>query len=205
MPVAMLSTSLLTDPKKYGRFNALDTPQPINAAMTLIKPVSIANSGGSASVGTNGQITVSGVTSVSINGCFNSTYDNYIIVMDYVGTDNAGLYYRMRGSGSDASGSNYTAQRLEAATTTVAGSRESNITFGRINNIITSRSSCVMYVYNPFIAIATATRSTTSFSEAPTIIDFACTHSIATSYDGITIYPSGGTLTGKFAIYGMRS
>jgi hypothetical protein len=56
----------------------------VNGAMTgagldLITPTSIAYSGGSASV-SGGAVTFSAASTVSVNNCFSSTYDNYRIV-----------------------------------------------------------------------------------------------------------------------------
>ena len=48
--------------------------------MKLVVPSSVAVGSGSGSVATQGTVTFSGASSVSINGCFSSTYDNYRIL-----------------------------------------------------------------------------------------------------------------------------
>jgi len=48
--------------------------------LRLITPTSIANSGGSSSA-SGGAVTFTGVTSVSLNGCFTSTYANYFVTL----------------------------------------------------------------------------------------------------------------------------
>jgi hypothetical protein len=75
----------------------------------LITPTSIANSGGSASA-SGGAVTFSGVTSVSLNGCFSATYLNYKIVINLTANSATGptdLNFRYRITGSDQTSSNY--------------------------------------------------------------------------------------------------
>ena len=45
--------------------------------LTAIIPTSVTVGGGSASVGGNGSITLTGATTISLINCFSSTYDNY--------------------------------------------------------------------------------------------------------------------------------
>jgi hypothetical protein len=76
--------------------------------MKLIVPSSVAVGSGSGSIATQGTVTFSGASSISLNGCFSSTYDNYQIVISIDAnsaiSDN---YLRMRASGTDNSESQY--------------------------------------------------------------------------------------------------
>ena len=47
--------------------------------MVLLKPTSIAHSGTSASIGANGQVTFTAVTSLSLNGVFSADFDNFLL------------------------------------------------------------------------------------------------------------------------------
>jgi hypothetical protein len=174
--------------------------------MVLLSPTSIAFSGTSASIGANGQVTFTAVTSLSLNGVFTSAYDNYLmaIAAQTVSGDTF-ANFRLRVSGSDASGSNYTRQRIYATSTTVAASRESSqdLTYiGYFNS--TSMNGTTVHVYGPALAQPTAIRNTSiSSTSSAYLIDIASTHSLSTAYDGFTI--TSGSMTGKLAVYGIRS
>lgn len=211
MPVAMLSSSLITEPKRYGRFNALDTPDPfaLGPGMVLIKPTSISNSGGTATLGTNGQVTFSGALTVSLNGIFTSDFDNYML--SFYGKWDGGsggiyLFGQMRSGGVDATGSNYTRQELRAESSTVSASRSTGTSalLGGLNYDV--RSAASIFIYGPALAQPTAFR-VADVSSGATLIDHASTHSLSTSYDGITLglfFNTTGS-TGSVSVYGIRS
>jgi hypothetical protein len=210
MPIAMLSTSLLTNPQRYGRFNALDTENPFGPkpGMVLMKPTSIDNSSGSASVNDNGQVTFSAVTSLSLNGVFTADFDNYVLAFNAKASANEYIRFRMRSSGTDDSGSNYTHQYLLAGSTTIAGARSTGASNGTIGIFggNASPSANTFYIYGPALAQPTASRGV-SMSTVSTIRidDYVSTHSLSTSYDGITFFPDANNITGSVAVYGVRS
>jgi hypothetical protein len=175
------------------------------AGLKLIVPTSVAGSG--VSVSASGKVTFTAATAVNVNGCFSATYDNYLCVTNVVGsTNNQNLWFRLRASGTDASGSNYTRQYLAATSTSVFGARSTSQTTGFNGWLDGGRNGSHLYLYGPYLAQPTASRAVTSASEAggsASIADDACTHSLSTSYDGITLLPSSGTLTGTLTIYGL--
>lgn len=173
----------------------------------LIKPISITNSGGTASIGTNGQVTFSGVTSLSLNGVFSADFDNYVIAYGpTVGSGDVSPYMRYRASGTDNStASSYTFQELISNTNSVSATRESN-SFTRIANISsTTYGGHMVSIYGPYLAQPTAHRSVSVRNYlSATLQDWTGTHNQSTSYDGCTIYLTSGTITGKLAVYGIR-
>jgi hypothetical protein len=176
--------------------------------MVLITPTSIAHAGTSASIGTNGQVTFTAVTSLSLNGVFSATYDNYVVSIRSVhSTADYYLDAKLRASGTDASGSNYTYQNLVANSTTVSGARftsQTSAVFGYTAN--TQRSGETIAIYGPYLAQPTAWRTVNVLGRDSGIIaDFACTHSLSTAYDGFTISVSAGNVTGTLQVYGVRS
>lgn len=208
MPVAMLSSSLITEPKRYGRFNALDTVYSISKpGMVLIKPTSIDHSGTSATVGENGQVTFSAVTSLSLNGVFSADFDNYVISTRYDASTSVSLRVRFRASGTDNStASSYVTQSIQAAGTSVSGGRTTqdyaNMAFGWG----TQRNGSHVSIYGPFLAQPTAARSVSGMDFSSAIIeDTAFTHNQSVSYDGLTVYLTSGNITGALQVYGVRS
>jgi len=184
---------------------------PNKNGLELITPTSIASTGtgNSSSINTNGSVTFSTCATLSLNGVFSSTYDNYMIVCRCVGSGTAaGVDARFRTSGTDASGSNYTWQYLLATSTTVEGARNSSQTSLRLGPriISTLRDGWVAYIYGPFLAQPTATRGIGVCAESNAVLqDAAGTHSLSTSYDGITLIPTSGSFTGLLCVYGMRN
>ena len=70
---------------------------------TAVIPTSVAGTG--VTLGAAGKVTFSASTAVSVNGCFTSTYDNYLIVVDISATSaNSIPQFRLRLAGTDASG-----------------------------------------------------------------------------------------------------
>lgn len=173
--------------------------------LVSMKPTSVDHSGTSASVNNNGGVDFSAVTSLSLNGVFTSDYDNYVLVMDHVGSGSIQIASRLRLSGSDASGSDYVFQQIVADGGTRSGERATSQNKIRISPTQTTRGGLHLHLYGPSLAQPTAFRSVTieGFTGAR-IFDYAATHSLSTAYDGITIYPESGNITGNVAVFGYR-
>jgi hypothetical protein len=179
----------------------------VGSAVVVPSSVTVAGAGSSGSVATEGKVTYSTATSVSVNGCFSSVYTNYMVVMDYdASSASANLHIRLRVSGTDNStASSYVIQKLTMNNTTVAGTRTTSTqweTIGTFANVATNAFR--MNVYRPFLADTTSfdSHSSDSFSSAYTIIGNG-THNQNTSYDGFTFIASAGTLTGSIYVYGL--
>lgn len=183
---------------------------PDNNGLTLIVPTSVAatGSGSSATVSATGKVTFSTAETVSVNWCFTSTYDNYLLVLRYTlsvtGND---TLIRVRASGTDASGTNYTSQDILANNTSVTGSRRTSATSYFIGGGSQTRhTGSHIYFYGPNLEQPTAFRLVTvnpQGGDLPCIYDTAGTHSLSTAYDGFTLTRSSGTLAGTMCVYGL--
>lgn len=175
--------------------------------MVLLTPTSIAHSGTSASIGANGQVTFTAVTSLSLNGVFSAAYDNYVIAMQMSCSGNDNYYYRMRASGTDnTTASSYVSQYIYAGSTTVGAGRDTQ-NYASISYMSsTARNGTQLLVYGPFLTQPTAARSiaVSGFSSAY-MDERASTHNQSTSYDGITIFLGSTNMTGTLTVYGVRS
>ena len=179
--------------------------------MVLLTPTSITHSGTSASIGANGQVTFTAVTSLSLNGVFSADFDNYVVSWrGSVNQDRPGLLIRYRASGTDATGTNYVRQFIVADSTTVSAQRVTSQTvadIGAPDNDVNANGETV-FIYGPYLSQPTAWRNIgVSTHLSARIFDFAGTHSLSTSYDGFTILPGlgGATMTGALQVYGVRS
>lgn len=176
--------------------------------MVLLTPTSIAHSGTSASIGANGQVTFSAVTSLSLNGVFSADFDNYVVSIRSVASSGSpAIFARLRASGTDATGSNYVYQYLYADNTSVSAGRAT--TDGGLiagDTASTQRSGSHLMLYGPFLAQPTASRVTNAWGlNSAYFSDYACTHSLSTSYDGITFRMTSVNFSGALQVYGVRS
>lgn len=198
--------------REYGRMIlALKAATAVAAesfAMELVKPTSVdkAGVGSTATISANGSVDFTACTSLSLNDVFSAEYDNYMVVMRAVGSGSEDALVRLRVSGSDASGTNYTNQTLNAYSTTVDGARSTSQTFAQLADLnSTLRSGYVFYVYGPFLAQATAFRSCSIIgTDNSRLYDRASTHSLSTSYSGLSLVMSTTNFTGNIAVYGLR-
>lgn len=149
----------------------------------------------------NGTFTSS--ASTSVNTCFSSTYTNYRILVKVTGASvvSGQVRYRMRSGSTDASGANYNSQRLYAQSTSVGGSSETSQTSGIMGPFNTGQSFWSLDIFDPNVA-ATTGYATVSMYNNGQIDNFSGAHLVSTAYDGFTLFPDAGTITGEVWVYG---
>jgi hypothetical protein len=177
------------------------------SAFKLITPTSIVVAGGTASVGQFGKVSFSAATSLSLNGVFSSTYDNYMVVVRNNGSGLLTIRGRLRASGTDnTTASSYVTQYLFANGASVTALRYSPDTFMALFVAsATQRDGHVGYFFGPYLAQPTAVRSVTSYGEdGARMFDTASTHNQSTAYDGFTMYVASGSFSGEIAVYGCN-
>lgn len=189
------------------KFGALGGGEALGG-MVLVAPTSIAYTGTSASIGANGTVTFSAITSLSLNGVFTASYSNYVIVIgDSYTLDGQDVDFRLRASGTNATGANYSRQKLSADNSTISGFRYTNDTIWANAFSGTQRNGSTTHLYGPFLSQPTAYRNITvgQYTGAEAVIqDWVGTHSLSSSYDGFSlITTSTYTLTGTLSVYGL--
>lgn len=177
--------------------------------LRLIVPSSVAVGSGTGSANANGYVTFSGVSSVSLNNVFSSTYDSYrVIVTLTAASTSANLQPRFRASGTDSSASYYNAHMyLVSGTGTGTVQQDANISSMNTGDFTsTSQGIVVLDIFNVFAAAVTAFNYQVGMSYSTASRSFVGSgiHNVSTSYDGITIRPSSGTITGSVAVYGYK-
>jgi hypothetical protein len=172
--------------------------------MVLITPTSVAGSGVTLS---GGEVTFSAATTISVNGVFTATYDNYRMVWEssLTASEDA-LEIRMRLAGTDNSSSNYTYQWFYATGTSTDAFRATGQTKHRVSNVSVNRSFGVTDIGSPALAQRTAfvTNSTVDAS-TPAARFYVGAQTQATAFDGISLIPASSSMTGKLRIYGLRN
>jgi hypothetical protein len=150
---------------------------------------------------------VSAASSVSVNNCFTSTYDNYrLLFSPSACTSECAMTFRLRVSSTDSS-TGYLSQRVIGYGTTVstlvnvAGTDE--MIFGNVNANNPTKTSVSVDIFSPAQARATvATSLATAVDTDNFIVIFGNSHSTATAYDGFTMLGQGGNFTGTIYLYG---
>ena len=150
----------------------------------------------------------SAVSSVSVNGCFTSTYENYRIMISMRAPSQIGCKFRLRAAGSDNTGATaYRTQGLVANGTGITAARD-EISSAVIGNTSATEGSFSMDLFNPFLAKNTTFNAITAFiNNTPHIIGFyhVGTHNVSSSFDGFTIFPDSSTITGTLRVYGYKN
>jgi hypothetical protein len=176
---------------------------PTLGGLSPATPTTIANSGGSASL-TENTVSFSGVSSVSLNGCFTTDYENYRVLIWGTASSSNNVQLRMRLAGSDASTSAYNYGAAYISTGAAAfetGATAQTVAF--ISRWISGVNNATdIEMANP--AIAADTNMTSTTGNGGSRFDHFAYHDVATAYDGFSIIPGAGTLTGSIAVYGYK-
>jgi hypothetical protein len=175
-------------------------PPAVAPGLAIVTPTSIANSGGSASA-SGGAVTFTGVSSVSLNGVFTSTYDNYVIVTSISGSSDATI--RLRAAGSDAASSLYGWAAVSGNQTgTVNGTGGSLATSAQYAYVAGVNSSVITNINSPVLSAFT-TWSTSNVQPTTAIKLLAGHYGATTSFDGFTVL--GTSQSGIIRVYGYRN
>lgn len=171
---------------------------------TVATEVFAAGAGGLVHINTT---TFSAVSSVSINDVFTSTFENYLLKIIVTGSvENESLTTRFRIGGVDTSSATYIVQNLDANNTSVTALRgtQSSATISGVTS--DHKSGIDVNLYSPQLAVVTAYSAFAAFSRVGGLIKlFAGTQTDTTQFDGITLFPVSGTMTGNIRVYGYKN
>ena len=189
-----------------NRINAtLSGVQP--GGLAKIVPTSVAVGSGSGSVDSNGNVTFSGASSVSLNGAFTSTYSNYKILLTLTSIATGNIESRLRASGSDDSVATYNHGVFQYNSGNSSGGFAANTNLNRwlitVGSSSLSPVSLSMEVFMPQETQRTSMSLIAQGSDNTNYNSYygAGVKAATTSFDGITFIFSGGT-TGTLRVYG---
>lgn len=155
-------------------------------------------------------VTGSAASAINIDNCFSASYDHYLILRNLLGSAAGNnIDIRLRSASTDASGANYRWQNVYASSTTVAGSRSTGVTafgYGFGYTEATSIGTCQTWISNPFAAVRTTLWTNHSSTVTGNIFcqSIVGEHDLTTSYDGLSVIPGSGTITGTIYVYGLK-
>ena len=206
-------TPLTTKGDLFG-FDTADARIPIGTNGHILTADSTQSLGLKWAAPSAGALTLTGTSdfttsaAININNCFSATYLNYVILMNLTAaSSNTGFSLKLRASGTDAS-SNYNMNRLyiSGATATATESlTAASIDIGEVATSYPTIMSLEAFLFAPFATQATSGFSRCRFANTNNSRFFEVRgydHTTAGSYDGFSIIPGAGTLTGKIRVYG---
>jgi hypothetical protein len=153
--------------------------------------------------------TVAAAASVTVNTCFTSTYDEYLLVVDVTGSTLAQLYIQMRNAGSTITAANYQWWRMAygngGATDNVNTVGTTSWQFGFVNSVTPSVAN--INLYDPLTSrIANHNAYSTTVNGTDTAMNIICTgfrYTSAQAFDSFVMSVSAGTMTGTVRVYGL--
>ena len=177
----------------------------VSNGLNLVIPTSV--TGGTLNPG--GSITITpGTSSVTINNCFNATYDNYKMIIQglYLSAADFRFLYQMTSGGYPVTTGTYNSQRFYAQGASIGGVSGSSLSSGWLGySSNADNNALVTEIFRPFLANQTNFTSTFLYN-GNYIENNNSVHTTASSYDGIKILTQSGTITGgTIRIYGYNN
>lgn len=152
-------------------------------------------------------------SSVSVDNCFSAAYQHYLILRNLSGSSaDQAIRFRLRASGTDSTGFNYRMQNFfgnsssQTATRVLPGDSLDSWTNLLGHTETTSSGFLQLRVSYPFQNEVTSAFGYFSYDADGSLRLYQNlgSHDLTTAYDGFTVFPGGGTITGSITVYGLR-
>ena len=140
---------------------------------------------------------------VNINDIFSTTYDHYKLVFSLTASTSASLNGRLRVAGADNTNSTYDTQRLTASNATVSAARVTAQTSFEITDYNGQQFVVAAEIYNPFASLRTNVIWQSTVESPPSYWVRSGYFTATTSFTGLTVYPSSGTISGSVSVWGF--
>jgi hypothetical protein len=152
--------------------------------------------------------TFSAASSVSVNNVFTNTYANYRIVISALQSVSAsGITLRLRAGGSDTTTNYYYSFVYNVGVNTWVGSNGTG-SMGNALGAGTTPSGSSIDIYSPQrseITTSLASYLAQYGAMAPTVAFSGGTQLSSTQFDGFTLIPGSGTISGTVRVYGYHN
>lgn len=184
------------------------------SGLVPLVPATIALSGGAATTNSNYVISFTGVTRISLNSVFSSLYTNYDIIIQgvYGSIDNASPGLRYRANGVDNASSQYymagsSYQNSNGGIGSWGTGVGAGYDLGRWRTSSSTGLSERFTIFGPAISGKQTQIYGGGFwenSSSPYGFTIGGVVNNISAYDGFTLFPSQGTMSGTIQVYGWR-
>jgi hypothetical protein len=150
----------------------------------------------------------SAVSSVSVNNCFSSTYENYRVVISNIisASGQPDVYLRLRVSGSDNStAGNYRYGRFYYQIYGTNSGSNTNVSDSFFQVAVADTDTAGNVVLDIFQPFATARTSLTLLLTGQWFQGHGGQMTVNTSYTGFTFFTSALNISGTIRVYGYRN
>jgi hypothetical protein len=185
-------------------FESYVDAKPVPGLVPVIAPT-VNYSGGTATANTLGEVAFTTVTSLSLNNIFNSSYRNYYLNINISASSGSStLNWRMRASGTDNTGSLYYTGGIFGRITGNTGAFSTNGTNTGFFSWLNGEAYVSLNLANPALPVRTNGYSNALANDGASLAGISCgqSHFATTAYDGITVYPGSGNMTGTISVFG---
>lgn len=171
-----------------------------------VKASSIVVVTGTAAVSSIGTVTFSGATSLSLNGIHTAAYKNYLAVITGGSSVTCEIWLRMRYAGTDQITAYNRAQAFNTDSGALSASSVINAAQYQVGDWTTGAngSNAIVEIGNPagsertvFNSQATGQGGISRYGGGRVTVD--------RSFDGLTLLPSTGTMSGTITVYGYNN
>jgi hypothetical protein len=144
-------------------------------------------------------------SSAPFDPAFISEFRNYRIILEVTGSSETSIRFKMRTGGVDTTGSDYHYQQTTSSGTSVTASRVTGETSGLLGKVGTTRSLITIDMLDPASARTTIVMSKSAVGSGTGIHMYDSVSSLddIVQYQGITVFPSVGLITGRIKVYGL--
>jgi hypothetical protein len=179
--------------------------------MVIVTPTSVSGTGVTLS---NGKVSFSASTAISVNGVFSTAYEHYVVMLNLKASANGLIVnMRFRASGSDTSSAlyNWAHMRLGSNGTSYNTTGASATEFMIGNTDSTGRTGIVFDVFSPNTTETRKVVASRGGAYQTGITSFLTIAgggecASATAFDGFTIFPNtADNFTGSLRVYGYQN
>jgi len=195
---------------KNGISQRVTTLETYPSGLVPVVPSSIATASGSASYTTSGVVTFSGTSSISLNNVFTSTYSNYRIVISQFSNSTAAqnrFAWRTGGANVAASGYEQAGYYTHASATAMAVyNLAAGGTYCALFDGTTTNSEAAFDVFGPQLnTMPRISGVSFGYTASSAVFTIGAVRTTTGYFDGFSIYPTTGTISGTIQVYGYRN
>lgn len=194
-----------TDDSTWGSME----PTPVtDTGIKIVTPSSVAGTGVTLS---GAEVAFSAASSVSINGCFTSTYDNYRVIINIpVTASTPAPEFTLRASGTDDTSSVYDNQRITGAVSSAGATQVLASDHWILGFAGRSLYDIDLTVHGPALVeptrgILSSNAISNPMGALAITMNASLLHRTSSAFDGLTVSCPSGSMTGTIRVYGYNN